>query len=405
MATSATSGNKQWAREYPELGTGPVPIEPCISPQYFELERERIFRRVWLNVGRAEEIPKAGDYFVQDLTVCKTSILVLRGRDGQVRGFHNMCSHRGNKLVWDRKGVCRGRMTCKFHGWSYNTEGRLVGVPDEGNFFNLKKEEHGLTPVATDVWEGFIFINLDPQPEETLPEYLGEVTEQMKGYPFDRLTTCYTYKADERVNWKVLLDAQQEGYHLPTLHRRTFVKSFESEAKASPFRSLAVKLYRRHRLLSAGGSPAYRPTPVEVLAGRFGATTLGSMAGALSTGEERGPLLGSFDFYVIFPNFVVALMYGTYFTYNIWPLAVDRTLWEVRMYYPLALNAGQLFSQEYSKCTLRDPLLEDGSTHENTQAMLASGAKTHFILQDEEVMIRHAHKVVEDHVGFSSKEA
>ena len=69
MATSATNGNKQWAREYPELGTGPVPIEPCISPQYFELERERIFRRVWLNVGRVEEIPTAGDYFVQYLTV------------------------------------------------------------------------------------------------------------------------------------------------------------------------------------------------------------------------------------------------------------------------------------------------------------------------------------------------
>jgi phenylpropionate dioxygenase-like ring-hydroxylating dioxygenase large terminal subunit len=295
--------------------------------------------------------------------------------------------------------------TCKFHGWSYNTEGRLVGVPDEENFFALDKAEHGLTLVATDVWEGFIFVNLDPHPQETLQEYLGEVGTDLKGYPFNELTICYTYKADERVNWKVLLDAQQEGYHVPFLHKRTFVKAVESEVRTLNFRSVAVKLYKRHRMLSAGGNPGYRPTPVEALAQRFGATTFGAMAGVTGASQERLPLVGSFDFYAIFPNFVIALMYGTYFTYNLWPLAVDRTLWEVRMYYPPAKNAGERFSQEYSKCTLRDPLLEDGSTHENTQSILASGAKTHFILQDEEITIRHSHKVVEDHVGFYTKRA
>jgi len=275
-----------------------------------------------------------------------------------------------------------------------------VGVPDEGNFFDLQKTEHGLTPVATVIWEGFLFIHLDPQPKETLREYLGEVGEDLRGYPFDKLTTCYTYQADERVNWKVLLDAQQEGYHVPFLHRRTFVKSFESDVRTLNFRSLAVKLYKRHRMLSAGGNPeGYRPTPVESLAQRFGATTFGAMAGAKGVDQEQLPLVGSFDFYVVFPNFVIALMYGTYFTYNLWPLAVDRTLWEVRMYYPQAKNAGERFSQEYSKCTLRDPLLEDGSTHENTQSTLASGAKTHFLLQDEEITIRHGHKVVADYVG------
>ena len=97
MATQIN--NKKWTTQYPELGTDPVPIEPCISPEYFERERESIFRRVWLNIGREEEIPYIGDYFVKELQVCQSSILVVRGKDGVIRAFHNMCSHRGNDDV------------------------------------------------------------------------------------------------------------------------------------------------------------------------------------------------------------------------------------------------------------------------------------------------------------------
>ena len=92
--------NDRWHWQYPDLGTGPVPIEPIVSPEYFALERERIFRRTWLHMGRVEQIPEAGDYFVKELPVCRTSILVVRGKDGQVRAFHNVCSHRCNKLMF-----------------------------------------------------------------------------------------------------------------------------------------------------------------------------------------------------------------------------------------------------------------------------------------------------------------
>ncbi|NNL86476.1 MAG: Rieske 2Fe-2S domain-containing protein, partial [Myxococcales bacterium] len=91
--------DKRWTKKYPHVGTGPVSTEPCISPEFFELERERVFKRCWLNVGRVGDIPNPGDYFVQDVAVCNTSIVVVRGRDGEVRAFHNVCSHRGNKVV------------------------------------------------------------------------------------------------------------------------------------------------------------------------------------------------------------------------------------------------------------------------------------------------------------------
>ena len=163
--------NAKWHAQDPELGTGPVPIGPYISPAYFALERERIFRRMWLNVGREEEVPNPGDYLVKDLPVCQTSITVVRGKDGRVRAFHNVCFHRGNKLAWDQGGSCQ-MFACKFHGWTYNLEGQLTFVPDEESFFDLKRETLGLTPVAADTWEGFIFIHLDPRPEESLQEFL-----------------------------------------------------------------------------------------------------------------------------------------------------------------------------------------------------------------------------------------
>ena len=132
------SKKKVWHEEYPELGTKPIPIEPCISQDYFELERERIFQKAWVNVGRIEQISKVGDFFVKELPVCDTSLVITRDRTESIRAFHNMCSHRGNKILWDEDGTCQN-FTCKFHGWSYGLDGQLKFVPDEESFFDLKK--------------------------------------------------------------------------------------------------------------------------------------------------------------------------------------------------------------------------------------------------------------------------
>ena len=109
------------------------------------------------------------------------SILVLRGQDGVVRGFHNVCSHRGNTLAWDEKGKCRGYLTCNFHNWGYDSKGELKWVPDKANFFNLDKSQLGLTPVTTEVFNRFIFINLDPKPRENLVQYLDGLDRQLAG--------------------------------------------------------------------------------------------------------------------------------------------------------------------------------------------------------------------------------
>ena len=149
-----------------ELGTGPVSYEDSISPEFFELEREAIFARTWLNVGRIEQLPRVGSYFTKEIDAARTSIVVVRGADDEVRAFHNICRHRGNKFVWqdypseETAGTCR-QFQCKYHGWRYSLEGDLTFVQQEDEFFDLDKADYGLAPVQVDAWEGFIFVNLD----------------------------------------------------------------------------------------------------------------------------------------------------------------------------------------------------------------------------------------------------
>ena len=89
-----------WTEHYPGLGTGPVSYADSFTPEFFELEREAIFKRTWLHVGRVEQLARAGSYFTKEIAVARTSVVVVRDTDGKVRAFHNICRHRGNKLVW-----------------------------------------------------------------------------------------------------------------------------------------------------------------------------------------------------------------------------------------------------------------------------------------------------------------
>ena len=114
--------------------------------------------------------------------------MIVRTKDGSLRAFHNICRHRGNKLVWDdypqeeTDGTCR-QFTCKYHGWRYDLEGELTFVQQEEEFFNLDKADYGLAQVQVEVWEGFIFVNLDPENTETVASYLGAARRRPRGLP------------------------------------------------------------------------------------------------------------------------------------------------------------------------------------------------------------------------------
>lgn len=396
---NASTDVRQWALKYPDLGTGPVPVAPCVSPDYFERERKNIFRRVWLNVAREDELPTLGDYIVRDIDVLGSSILIVRGRDGRVKAFHNLCSHRGNKVATDSRGHCRA-FVCGFHGWAYDLEGALSHVPDEENFFGLDRSACGLKSVAAETWEGFVFVNLSPEPAQSLDEFIGEWGEALAGYPFDAMALRHHYRAEIKVNWKVAMDAFQEAWHARFVHRRSGGTAYAS--RENPYiHALEFKLFPLHRMMSVPGNPEFTPTPLQGVAHRFGSSYIKMEDYETLLPEGVNPLrspLWMFDSNYVFPNFSLFLFADMFFTYHFWPLSVDRTLWETKTYYPPPANAGELFSQEYAKCALRDTWLEDLSTLENIQAAIASGGIDHFILQDQEILVRHSHKVIADYV-------
>src|SRR5580692_1942122 len=99
MARWPKPAEGSWTEHF-GLGTEPISFEDSISPEFYELEREAVFKRTWLNVGRVEQVPKTGSYFTREMAVAKTSVIIVRGKEGQIHAFHNICRHRGNKLVW-----------------------------------------------------------------------------------------------------------------------------------------------------------------------------------------------------------------------------------------------------------------------------------------------------------------
>mgnify|MGYP002682968040 CR=1 FL=1 len=133
-----------WTEHYPGLGTKPVSYYDSISQEFYDKEQQAIFLRTWLNIGRVEDLPRNGSYFTRELEWAKKSILVTKDGSGKVRAFHNICRHRGNKLVWtdfpreETSGTCR-QFVCKYHGWKYELDGSLTFVQQEDEFFGLDR--------------------------------------------------------------------------------------------------------------------------------------------------------------------------------------------------------------------------------------------------------------------------
>lgn len=415
METQAASITEK----FPYLGKGPVSVEQYISPEFFEREKEQIFKKTWIQVGRVEQIPNTGDYFVKDLHACDTQIIVARNRDGKIHAMHNVCAHRMNQIVYDKCGNTR-KFFCKFHGWAYDLAGNLTGVPEEECFFDMDKKDYGLTKVSCDIWQGFIFVNMDPNPELTLEQFIKPMYSDIEGYPFDKLTVGFEWTTVVKGNWKLALDAFQEAYHVAYIHGRSIADAID-QTEETGIRPLDVRCGDFHRRLSISGnqksvygnpkavtdggkaaeealatSAGTRPIAAAALRSALGSTKYNFPLDALPEGINwtKHPNW-LFDINVIFPDFYVSLRPNYAQAYNFRPISHNETLFEARVYYPEMTTAGGRFFLEYMKVALRDVLLEDLSTIERTQAAAETGAKTHMILQDYEVLVRHGAHVVD----------
>jgi glycine betaine catabolism A len=396
-----------WTQHYPELGTEPISYEDSISPAFYELEREAIFRQAWLNVGRVELLPRNGSYFTKELHVAKTSIIVARDLQGRVRAFHNICRHRGNKLVWndnpreETSGTCR-QFTCKYHGWRYSLDGALTFVQQESEFFDLDKDAYGLVPVHCEVWEGFIFVNLARQPEQSLRDFLGPMILSLAGYPFDKMTERWHYRSAVKANWKLYMDAFQEFYHAPVLHARQTPPKFADAARDAGFEAPYYRIDGPHRLVSTAGIRAWEldpdsRKPIEEIcrSGLFGpweAPDLGADALPVGVNPARCDPWG-LDSFQLFPNFTILIWgQGWYLTYHYWPTSHDSHVFEGTLYFVPAKTPRERIAHELTAVSFKEYGLQDANTLEATQSMLESRVIERFPLSDQEVLCRHLHK-------------
>jgi phenylpropionate dioxygenase-like ring-hydroxylating dioxygenase large terminal subunit len=198
-------------------GRGGLPAWTYDSDEMTELEKELVFRQQWLLVGHVSEIPEPGDYMTLD--VADERALTLRGRDGVVRTFHNLCRHRGSRVVGDAAGNCGSVITCPFHGWSYGLDGTLRGMPARKSFPRADSEELGLKPVEQEIWRGFVFVRFKPGDGPSPSEMLAPLEDEVAPYRLDELAPLSNrYRNEFAVNWKAMMDVDNEGYHVPIAH-------------------------------------------------------------------------------------------------------------------------------------------------------------------------------------------
>jgi Rieske 2Fe-2S family protein len=187
------------------------------AAEVFDLERERVFARSWFYAGRAEGLEQAGDYRAVD--VAGESVIVVRTQQGELRGFYNVCRHRGSRLCDEDSGRLKGAIKCPYHAWSYSFDGRLIGTPNVAKD-EIDRDALGLWPVPVEVWQGFLFVHLDPDPppfEDTLRDQPDQPISFAR-FNLGELRIGHRTVTEVRANWKILIENYNECLHCPTVH-------------------------------------------------------------------------------------------------------------------------------------------------------------------------------------------
>ncbi|WP_418888441.1 aromatic ring-hydroxylating oxygenase subunit alpha [Mycolicibacterium neoaurum] len=188
-----------------------IPTDRYTSSEFVARERQAIWMRVWQVVGREDEFVAAGAF--KEYRIFDQSFVVMRGKDGGLRGFVNACRHRGNPL-FTGQGHAKQRIVCQYHLWSYDQQGALRGCSKP----EIDKDAYGLLEVRVDTFAGFVFLNPDPD-AAPLRDFLGEdVIGILEPYHLDQMTTVLDVREPLDCNWKVVMDAFEEGYHVSGIH-------------------------------------------------------------------------------------------------------------------------------------------------------------------------------------------
>lgn len=201
----------------PTVGEHTLPASWWFSEQVFELEKRAIFNKSWLYCIHSSRFQKAGDYHSFSFTGMNFFIIKSK-TDGELRAFHNVCRHRAYPVVRKDSGSSTV-IGCKYHGWSYNSDGKLTKAPHFDDVEGFKKEENSLIPIQTHVSElGLVFVNFSHKEAMPFDQWFEGLNVEMTEFDFSDYDYHMSYELDGQFNWKTLMDGYQECYHCPTAH-------------------------------------------------------------------------------------------------------------------------------------------------------------------------------------------
>jgi glycine betaine catabolism A len=288
------------------------------DPGVLRTELDRFFYRRWLCVGRAEQIPERGDFFTRQ--VGRESVLFVREPGGSVRGFYNLCRHRGTRVVLEPEGKGAHSFICPYHSWSYDLNGRLIGALHMKGQEDFDRDDYGLHPIRVDSWGGFLWANLEPAGPD-LRTSLGPFFSRFDRFPLAELRLGARREYEVEANWKVLVENFSECYHCapvhPNLNRLTPYlsgdndASFRSDGGASPFSGGYMQFAKDYQSMT-----------------RSGYTRRPRLPGITAEDARR------VYYYVVFPNLFFSLHPDYLMIHRSWPVSPSHSRVENEFYFP-----------------------------------------------------------------------
>jgi len=314
-----------------------IPSSWYTDPAFHQVDRDAVFAQSWQNVGAVDQVREPGQFIVG--TVADNPVIVVRGQEGELRAFYNVCKHRGGPLA-----LCDGQaksLRCQYHGWTYLLDGSLRGVPKMDRSELFDKKDFGLVPIKVDVWEGQVFVHLGADPRPVAETFKG-IVERIAPTTIGGLKFARRVDYEVDCNWKVYVDNFLEGYHVPFVHPE-LVSLFE-------YSQYRTEVFDKYNL---------QWTPLDA-----------STPSPYSSNGDGGQAF----YYWVWPNYMLNILPGRLQTNVVEPLGPDRCRVVFRYFYHDATTAEGKARLDADHAYSDKVQAEDREICERVQAGLGSRA-------------------------------
>ncbi len=303
-----------------------LPQEAYTSPDVFAWDLENLWAASWVCVGRADDLAQAGDQ--KAVRIAGDGILLTRADDGCVRGFFNVCRHRGHELLAPETCAHARSIRCPYHGWTYALDGELKAAPRSGEIPGFDPAAHGLSPARTEVWHGWVFVNASGD-APSLAEWLGDLDELVAPFEPERLRQGASKSYEVGANWKLVHENYHECYHCPNIHPEL--------CRVTPHES-GKNMSRPGAWI--GGRMDLIPGAVTM--------SLDGLSDGIPLRGLAGEQLRRVDYYGIVPNLFLSLHPDYVLAHRVEPVAADRIRIECVWLFPPEALESTRFSAKYA---------------------------------------------------------